>query len=35
MNRFADFAGPPPVKLSDGRKLETLAEVTAFWSARR
>ena len=30
MNWNADFAGLPPIKLSDGRKLETLADCRAY-----
>ena len=30
MNWDADFDGLPPIKLPDGRKLETLAECAAY-----
>jgi hypothetical protein len=30
MNWDADFAGLPPIKLPDGRKLETLADLRAY-----
>jgi hypothetical protein len=30
MNWDTDFAGPPPIELPEGRKLETLAECAAY-----